>query len=230
MSRVLPFFMCVIWGCASGRTHPPVVDAEGQSVKPAVRATAVFECGDVNAGGFDFVTQVDAKGLSLWLPLQFGRPYLLLPQVRSASGAKYENDGVVVWVKGPEALLVVDGNVYEHCKLNVRKSIWEDAKLRGVGYRAVGNEPGWHLEITPGKHMQFVYDYGQQTVWTPTPKPVEDGDTRQTVYHAQTEAHNLMVTILGKPCQDSMSGESFGAHVTVVLDGKTFHGCGRALH
>jgi len=34
--------------------------------------------------------------------------------------------------------------------------IWVDAKLRGVYFRAVGNEPGWNLEISAGGAMVQV--------------------------------------------------------------------------
>jgi uncharacterized membrane protein len=40
----------------------------------------------------------------------------------------------------------------------------------------------------------------------------------------------LTVIIEGRQCRDSMSGESFGATVTVMLDQKKYQGCGRALH
>lgn len=102
--------------------------------------------------------------------------------------------------------------------------------LLGVDFRAVGQEPGWHLEIRNTDRIRFVYDYGTKTVWTPALKPVVDADTRTAVYHAQTEAHDLTVTILGEPCHDVMSGEPFSSQVTVVLDGQIYRGCGRPLH
>lgn len=137
---------------------------------------------------------------------------------------------MVVWLKGQEALLTVDGDAYAKCVENVKKSIWEDAKLRGVSFRAVGNEPGWHLELMPGHHIHFVYDYGQKEVFTPVPKPVVIVQEKKTVYQAQTEAHKLKLTIKNEPCHDTMSGEAFESKVMVVLDGKIFRGCGRALH
>ena len=51
----------------------------------------------------------------------------------------------------------------------------------------------------------------------------------RTVYHAETEAHDLTVTITDEPCTDAMSGERFEAAVTVELDGETYRGCGRSL-
>jgi membrane-bound inhibitor of C-type lysozyme len=56
------------------------------------------------------------------LPARFGRSDLVLGQVRAASGAKYEGDGVVVWTKGDEALLEVDGATYPGCRLGAADS------------------------------------------------------------------------------------------------------------
>jgi uncharacterized membrane protein len=112
----------------------------------------------------------------------------------------------------------------------VRKSIWEDSKLRGVDFRAIGNEPGWYLELTKEDHILFVYDNGQQKVIMPEPKLEVHADDQTAIYQSKTEAPEMTVTILGEPCEDTMSGELFESTVMVVLDGQSFHGCGRALH
>ena len=38
------------------------------------------------------------------------------------------------------------------------------------------------------------------------------------------------VLLQALPCFDTMSGDGFETTVTVKLDGREFHGCGRALH
>jgi len=221
------FCCCVLLiACSSGRSDVPDTNVPETVPTMPMRQTGVFEYGDVDEDGFSFTVKVLDGELAVWLPLQFGKPYLQLPRVRSASGAKYEKDGVVVWLKGREALLEVNGKTYANCVVNVSKSIWEDAKLRGVDFRAVGNEPGWHLELTRGDNIVFIYNYGQDTAWVATPEPVVDMDGKRAVYHT----NSLNVTVLGEPCQDSMSGEVFESQVTVTMDGKTFRGCGRALH
>jgi len=100
----------------------------------------------------------------------------------------------------------------------------------GVGFRAVGNEPGWHLEITPSEKTVFVTDYGEFQHSVNTPQPVTDQNTRKTTYNVENAEHDLTVEILGQSCEDTMSGEIFEATVTVKLDGKTYKGCGKALH
>ena len=106
--------------------------------------------------------------------------------------------------------------------------LWEQAAQRGVTFRGVGNEPGWALEIQPGKQMLLETDYGQRRVATPVPRPTVNAEG-WTVYRAVTEAHELEVRFREQPCEDSMSGESFPFQVSVVLDGGELQGCGRRL-
>ena len=191
--------------------------------------TFVYERGN-EATRFELVTRTGPGEIAVWLPPQFSRPYLVLGQTRAASGARYEGDGVLLWTHGAEALLEVDGVRQKPCRENRRRSIWEHAKLSGVDFRAVGNEPGWTLELREGRQMRFIYDYGQSEVTTPCPDPVTDLAARRTVYATTDDEHQLTVTLSGEPCADTMSGEQFSTTVMVSLDGRMFHGCGRPLH
>lgn len=104
---------------------------------------------------------------------------------------------------------------------------WAEAAARGIDFRAVGNEPGWHLEIDDGKRIQLVTDYGERTLYTPAPMPRFEGGVVR--YDVRTEAHQLVVEIEPVACRDSMSGERFEARVAVTLDGTRYLGCGRYL-
>ena len=116
------------------------------------------------------------------------------------------------------------------CKNNRAMAIWEDAKLRGVDFRAIGNEPGWNLEIIKSEKIVFVGDYGQERYEFITTEPSIDRQARTTVYDVQNDKHELSVIILGRRCNDTMSGEAFETTVSVILDGKKYRGCGKALH
>jgi len=191
--------------------------------------TFVFECADGDSS-FAFVMKNGPDEIALWLPWRFERPYLVLPRVRAASGVRYEGDDVTVWTRNNEALLEVDGESFRACRYDQQRSIWEDAKLSGVDFRATGNEPGWYLEIRRSDRLTFVYDYGEHRVVTPCPEATVDVEARQAIYHAVTQTHDLTVTLERGPCADTMSDEQFETRVTVDLDGTTFGGCGRALH
>ena len=102
---------------------------------------------------------------------------------------------------------------------------WQNARERGIDFRAVGQEPGWYLEIDNEKSMRLFYDYAERQATTPVPVPVSSGGT--TTYDAVTEAHRLRVNIEERECSDTMSGEPFPRTVTVTIDGRTLRGCGR---
>jgi uncharacterized membrane protein len=107
------------------------------------------------------------------------------------------------------------------------ESVWHKAKLRGVAFRAIGQEPGWLLEITNGIEILLVLDYGQTRTRYPYVKPVVYQEERRTQYIVDEDA--LVVEIRGQTCQDTMSGEQFEVSVTIVLADRQLSGCGRAL-
>ena len=65
-----------------------------------------------NCSGLEVMLRYGSGEAAIWLP---GR-YTVLSQVRSASGVRYEGDGILFWNKGNEALLEVDGVRYQGCK------------------------------------------------------------------------------------------------------------------
>jgi membrane-bound inhibitor of C-type lysozyme len=149
-----------------------------------------------------------------------------LPRVRSASGAKYSDGVSVIWTKGEEALLGKVGGKLRSCRNDRRRAIWEHAKLNGADFRAIGNEPGWTLEIHEMSRVILVSDYGASRVELALTEPVVDTGARSTRW----DAGELTLELIGDPCNDSMSGEAFETKVVVTWQGKTLRGCGRALH
>lgn len=100
---------------------------------------------------------------------------------------------------------------------------------RDHDFRAVGQEPGWQLEIRKGKEIRFRYGCGLRRATTPAPAPEIDAASGTRVYQAVTEANNLRVIIEPAECTDVMSGERFENTVSVTLNGKKHHGCGGPL-
>jgi heat shock protein HslJ/uncharacterized membrane protein len=101
--------------------------------------------------------------------------------------------------------------------------------VRGRDFRAVGQEPGWQLEIRMGSEMRFTYDYGKGSAVTPAARAQLDAKTGTRTFHATTGSDDLRVEIVPVACEDSMSGRAFAATVTVTLNGRTFRGCGESL-
>ncbi len=104
--------------------------------------------------------------------------------------------------------------------------VWHAAKLRGVAFRAIGQEPGWLLEIKNGEEFFLLTDYGQNKVTYPWVEPAEDKVARRTVFQLDADTSLL---IEGKACADTMSGEQFESTVTIKTPSRRLKGCGRAL-
>jgi putative lipoprotein len=107
-----------------------------------------------------------------------------------------------------------------------KNDVWHAAKLRGVAFRAIGQEPGWMLEITIGEEILVVTNYGEAKESYAYVEPQEDKAASKTVFQLDVDTRIL---IEGKLCADSMSGESFEVTVTLTIGAKTLKGCGRAL-
>jgi uncharacterized membrane protein len=106
---------------------------------------------------------------------------------------------------------------------------WEDARQRGVDFRAIGQEPGWFLEIYEGNRTLIALDYGERRMTVRTPEPERDRDGSRTFYRVAIPPDRVVIEIRDEPCEDIMSGERFEATVVVTVDGEEFQGCGRAL-
>ena len=209
-------------GCTNPATHNDLgaKSLEFQNQRDA--KTFVYECSD----GYDFVARIQEEKVWLFLP----EKTISLPHVPSGSGAKFSEAQITYWSKADEAFIEIGDEKHTDCKNNRALAIWEDAKLRGVDFRAIGNEPGWNLEIIQNEKIVFVGDYGQKRYAFSTTGPSTDQQSRTTVYEAQNDKHDLSVIIIGRRCHDTMSGEAFETTVNVILDGKIYRGCGKALH
>lgn len=150
------------------------------------------------------------------------QPSLTLPHAVSASGARYSDGTDTFWNKGREATFERHGHT-EMCR--ERREPWQEAADRGVDFRAVGQEPGWFLEIDNEKQIRLVYDYAEHQLVAPAISPATKGST--VFYDMMVDSQRVLITIEEAPCNDSMSGEAFPRSVAVTIGTRTLHGCGR---
>jgi putative lipoprotein len=104
---------------------------------------------------------------------------------------------------------------------------WQNARERGIDFRAVGQEPGWYIEIDHGGSIHLVWDYMDREATMPAVQPVR-GQGR-TTYTVSGGAHQLIVIAEDRPCSDAMSGAPYPNTVVVTIDGRELHGCGQFL-
>jgi putative lipoprotein len=151
-----------------------------------------------------------------------------LDQAISASGAKYADAVMTFSTKGSTATLERQGTAPVQCEERRAASLREDARARGVVYRALGNEPGWVLEVGPASRLSWTTNWGQdrfdfeQAQATTAP----DG---ATVYTAQQGDVSIRASIKAERCVDD--GEVEFDHVVIVESGgQTLRGCGTRLN
>ena len=106
------------------------------------------------------------------------------------------------------------------------KDVWHAAKLRGVEFRAIGQEPSWLLEIVTGQEVILVTDYGENRQVFPYLQPRQSKKNRRTRFQLE----GVTVELEGKHCVDIMSGEEFTTQVSITLGERILKGCGRALY
>lgn len=152
------------------------------------------------------------------------QPSLTLPHAVSASGARYSNGTDTFWNKGREATFERRGHT-EMCR--ERREPWQEAADRGVDFRAIGQEPGWFLEIDNEKQIRVVYDYAEHQLVAPVISPATKGNT--VVYDMMVDSQRVLITIEETPCSDAMSGEAFPRSVAVTIGTRTLRGCGRDI-
>jgi putative lipoprotein len=128
------------------------------------------------------------------------------------------------------AAISVAGKALQNCKNDPRAAVWEAAKLRGVSFRGVGQEPPWVLEIHRDNGFLLVTDYGESRHSFPYSEPVSDPQQRSARYRSQANGERIVITVTGESCRDSMSGESFASRVDIEWRERLLRGCGRPLH
>jgi uncharacterized membrane protein len=131
---------------------------------------------------------------------------------------------------GQTAGITIKGRELQDCKNNPRAAVWEAAKLRGVDYRAIGQEPAWQLEISAEYGFLLILGYAADKLRFPYAEPLVDQAQKITRYTSSLQGKPIDITIKGQQCRDTMSGEAFSSRVEVTWQNKSLVGCGRALH
>lgn len=104
---------------------------------------------------------------------------------------------------------------------------WDEARVRGVVFRAVGNEPGWYVEVDGGDApaMRLFLDYGERQIaferTTVMPDPLGFRGVRGEVA--------AELRLYPERCADGMSGVEFAVRAELIVNGAEYRGCGQFL-
>jgi uncharacterized membrane protein len=104
----------------------------------------------------------------------------------------------------------------------------QEARARGVDFRAIGQEPGWVVELKEDDQITALLDYGATSLVLPTPR-VDTAEDGTVTYDTSTDTDHLLLSIRDKICIDSMSGEAHPSTVQLIVNDKSYQGCGNWL-
>ncbi len=228
-----------IAGCQPAQTpptaEPPAAPASAPTATTAPSPTApatpteptaatdstvpvTWQCGDVRVS-----TSVDVDTLTL----TGGFGERVLAATPAASGARYaDTRGTEFWNQGDGATLTLDGVKQPDCVKSAQATPWDAAKARGASFRAVGNEPGWVVEVGAGASpsLRAELDFGTRVLEVPAATKTTSGFSGTAA-----DGSSVELTTAREPCTDDMSGERFPASATLKVGDDSFSGCGRFL-
>jgi len=199
--------------------HKPVAPEKAQPPsKTTVAGITHWQCEEILLDLHDegATARIDFSGRSL--TLQHGE---------SLVGARYaDKQGNAFTRDGDHATLELAGGESHACTPSNTVSPWNDAVARGVTFRAIGNEPGWWVEIGGGAHpaLHAVLDYGDRAL------DVADLVSAPGRFSGRTSNGAEVVLIAERAeCHDGMSGAAFEATATLAAGDKVYRGCGAFL-
>jgi putative lipoprotein len=205
--------------CERPQDVPAVAHDDTTVVETESPAERHFSCGDQ----LSFSVRLEADTAVVRLP----ETELRLPQQETASGVRFAADGYELHTKGGEAVFTTPDASYRDCRERAEQSVWEDARSRGVTFRAIGQEPGWVLEVRGDDHLELMTNYGDDVYESGTMRRKQRSDGFSL--HGMTSSGEVHISVRHEECTDLMSGERFASRVTVAVAGEELHGCGRRL-
>ncbi len=197
-------------GCAKPEVSPLISEfAEN-------RYQRSYVCPD---GSF-FLVEADGNQAQVLL----GSQTLSLQRTVSLSGEKYQSKRNLYWNRGDTARFEVDGKLFLNCSGEQLSSPRQEARQRGTLVRAVGQEPGWIVEITTTGTLVLT-DYGQSRQVLPAPVTTQTADSEAVLYRITGQQQRIELVVTKTTCRDSMSGEAYPAQASLIIDDQTFNGC-----
>jgi membrane-bound inhibitor of C-type lysozyme len=199
----------------------PAAAAEERGTSAVRQLNWAWNCAD----GRYVVSSYQDDDLWLFLPEETVR----LVRQQAASGARYSDGSITFWSKGEEAVLETPSGRTQ-CTVDAEASVWEDAKLRGFDLLAMGNEPGWRLELSASQPSRMLVDDGQRRLSFDAAGPLPLTPGPGSLFTGRADGMDVVIVLSPGPCRDSMSEREFGTRVRVLLDDRVLVGCGDALH
>lgn len=142
----------------------------------------------------------------------------ILPQQRTASGAKFANSEISIWNKGRKILLEKDNHNYQAALISLSEL---DAKQSRI--KARGQEPYWEFELNKN-NLELKYDYLTNKIIIPREniKILKKGNS--LVYQVKTTFLDFELKILEEIHRDAMNAKLYPLTAFVKINGKKYIG------
>jgi heat shock protein HslJ len=229
-------------GCASTRSAPPpsivglwvAQEVAGAQVPSDARVTlSLYGDGRAvgRAGCNNYTSKYTRAGDSISFGPMISTKMACAPELMSLEQGYFDLLAAVTRAeRRPDGTLVLTTDSAAQAVFHRQESSsLRDARARGVDFRAVGQEPGWVLELKEGEQVTAVLDYGATSLMLPAPSSETAADGTIS-YDTSTDTDHLLLTIKDKTCVDSMSGESHPSTVQLQVNDKSYQGCGDWLY
>ena len=96
-----------------------------------------------------------------------------------------------------------------------------------VDFTAIGQEPGWLLELTAGQDITIEWQYATKSATFPFERTNDmEGPLDLSL---QSGSDTLELTVVREDCMDPMNGSEYVYSVTAVINGERLQGCGEWL-
>ncbi len=202
-----------------GEMSPEEKELGGAGTVDTTGTTLFLNCGEGESEGPGFVVRVDGDEAEMYLPGGAAR----LMRMEVDDGEMFTDGKNTLWVKGDAAVYQDAEGLRYMCSNSPQLAVWEDARLRGVQLRGVGED--WVLEMDPNTTV-FIAEGSDRTDFE-TPDPVERDDL--TLYFVRTPDKSLELKTTAGECIDPSTGEKLGLELELDVNGTKYEGCGRDL-
>ncbi|MCF6177813.1 MAG: hypothetical protein L3J63_00275 [Geopsychrobacter sp.] len=189
-----------------------------QAVVPV--ETLVFRCNDSSL----LTAREAGSRLQLMLPVETRE----LSRRPSRVGRLFKAKNVELLINGDQAELTIARQGTRQCSRDRGAEVWQDARFRGVEFRAAGTKPGWFAELSDQK-LVYAGDYGQQKLSFLDAQSFNDDNLVQTTIVAVNDGHRIKLLLQTGDCWETASRRMFDIRVTLDLDGRIEYGCGKKL-
>lgn len=173
----------------------------------------------------DLVTAAQQHSLRLWS----AQRAVELPQSVVASGTRYQQGDLSVWLKGDEGIVESERGRLE-CQAVTRRDSLRRSDKPGVMFYARGNQPGWSLELANDvPRIRMSLERGERQVDLPYRVTTLDNDAARVILASGRSDAPFELRIEAGACFDTLSDTPWPTKVTMQINGQQLQGCGQGI-